>query len=174
MTLETKRLILRPIVLADAEDIHAYSREENVGVHAGWQPHSSLDETIDIMKAIFIGQKHIFGIVRKDTGKMMGSIGLLPDPKRQNPNAKMLGYALSETCWGLGLMTEAATEIVRYGFEPLHLNLISAYCYPHNQRSKNVLKKCGFSYEGCLCQCETLFNGVTYDEECYVLLCPQK
>lgn len=45
----------------------------------------------------------------------------------------------------------------------------SAYCYPFNSRSKNVIKKLGFAYEGTLKLCEKLYNGKVYDNECYAL-----
>ncbi|TEB14695.1 hypothetical protein Psfp_02740 [Pelotomaculum sp. FP] len=35
-------------------------------------------------------------------------------------------------------MTEVVQTIVRYGFDTLDLDLLSAYCYPHNVRSKRV------------------------------------
>ena len=63
MILQTKRLILRPILISDAEDIFEYSKEPNVGPNAGWKPHVDIDETINIIKEIFIGKTEIFGIV---------------------------------------------------------------------------------------------------------------
>lgn len=169
MKIETERLILRAITAADLSDIYHYSKEENVGPNAGWIPHKSMDETREIMDSIFIDQQGIFGIVLKSTGVMIGSVGLVQDPKRENDKARMLGYALSESCWGHGYMTEAAKAVVRYGIEQLDLSLISAYCYPHNVRSKSVLTKCGFVYEGTLKRSET-FEGKVYDNACYALL----
>lgn len=173
MTLTTDRLLLRPIVTEDADDIYEYSRNDNVGPNAGWKPHESIEETRLIMEQVFMNQEAVFGVVLKESGKLIGTIGLVKDPKRENDKARMLGYAIGESSWGQGLMTEAVRELLRYGFEELHLDLISAYCYPHNQRSKRVLEKCGFLYEGTLRQCEQLFDGNTYDNECYALLVRQ-
>ena len=39
--LETERLILRPVTLDDCDDIYEYSKNPNVGIHAGWKPHES-------------------------------------------------------------------------------------------------------------------------------------
>lgn len=172
MTIETERLILRTIVRNDAEDIFEYSKEANVGPRAGWKPHESIEETIEIMNMIFVEKDGVFGIVLKESGKMIGSIGLIPDPKRENDKARMLGYALSEKHWGKGIMTESANAVIKYGFEAMKLDLISAYCYPHNTASKNVIKKCGFVYEGTLKLCEKLYNDNIYDNACYALLKP--
>ena len=114
-------------------------------------------------------EEHCFGIVRKSDNVLMGSAGLATDSKRENEKVKMLGYSLGADYWGNGYMTEAATEIIGYGFAELELDLISAYTYPHNERSKNVLRKCGFALEGTLRLCERIYSGEVYDNECWYL-----
>lgn len=76
--IETERLILRPIVESDAEAMYEYCKNENVGINAGWKPHESIGETREIMKLVFLNQEHVFGMVLKETGKLIGSIGLVP------------------------------------------------------------------------------------------------
>lgn len=170
MILQTERLILRPILLSDAEDIFEYSKETDVGPNAGWKPHENIEETISIMNELFIGKTEIFGIVLKEDGKMIGSIGFMEDLKRQNIKARMIGYSMSSNFWGKGIMTEAVKELLRFGFENSNIEIISAYCYPNNSRSKRVLLKCGFEYEGRLRKCERLFSGEIADNDCYSIL----
>ena len=106
------------------------------------------------MQEIYLGQESVFGIVLKETNVMIGSIGLIVDPLRENDSVRMLGYALGEAFWGQGFMTEAAGVVVAFGVEMMHLDLISATCYPFNLRSRRVLEKLGFRYEGTLAQAE--------------------
>lgn len=167
--IETERLRLRSIEDRDAKDIYEYSRETNVGPNAGWKPHETIEETLEIMKLIFLNNEGVFGIVLKESEKLIGSIGLIDDPKRTNDRTKMLGYAIGEKYWGKGYMTEAAKALVKYGFSTLKLDLISAYCYPSNERSKKVLEKLDFQHEGSLSLCEKLYNGQVLDNECYAL-----
>ncbi len=169
MIINTQRLLLRPVVSSDAADIYDYSKDDNVGPNAGWKPHETLEETTEIMNAVFLEDPNVFGIVIAENNKLIGTIGLVGDPKRQNDAAMMLGYAIGEAYWGKGYMTEAANAILKYGFDMLKLNLISAYCYPHNRRSRNVLKKLGFQYEGTLTLCEKLYDGNIFDNECYAI-----
>jgi len=169
MKLETERLILRPVVIDDADDIFEYSRTANVGPSAGWKPHESRVETLEIMKLLFLNKESVFGIVLKETGKLIGSAGLIADPKRENNNVRMLGYAIGEAHWSHGYMAEAVRAILQYGFGNLELSLISAYSYPHNARSKRVLEKCGFTYEGTLKLAEKLYDGTIYDNDCWAL-----
>lgn len=168
--LETERLLLRHIVESDAADIFEYSRNPNVGPNAGWKPHENIMETRGVMDEIFIGQEHMFGILLKKTNKLIGTIGLIPDPKRNNSRVMMLGYAMGEPYWGKGLMTEAAEAVIAYGFEKLSLSLISCTCYTFNKRSRRVIEKCGFEYEGCLRQCEMRYDGKVFDEYCFSLM----
>lgn len=174
MIWNTKRLILRSVVEEDAEAIFEYSREPNVGPNAGWKPHESIEETRQIMQTVFLNRDAVFVIIVKESNKLVGTIGLITDPKRENENVRMLGYALSEQVWGYGYMTEAVAEIVRFGFRELHLEAVSAYCYPFNTRSKRVLEKNDFQYEGCLSLCEKRYDGRVESNDCYILLNDQK
>lgn len=170
MNIQTERLLLRPVVENDDQDIFAYAQEPNVGPHAGWKPHESIEETREIMQQLFIGQEDIFAIVYRQEERVIGTIGLVADPKRDNDRSMMLGYAMSERFWGQGLMTEAARAVICYGFEQLGAELIAAYCYPQNSRSQAVLRKCGFIYEGTLQQASRLYDGRVVDEKCYSLI----
>ena len=167
MLIETERLILRPVILEDAADIFEYSRESEVGPNAGWKPHTDIEETISIMYDVFIGKKLIFAIVYKQTKRVIGTIGLIGDLKRDNDRALMIGYASGSKFWGYGYMTEASNAIIQYVFEKMDIDIISAYCYPDNVRSKNVLKKVGFKFEGTLRLCEKHFDGKVYDNDCF-------
>lgn len=169
MLIETKRLVLRPVCESDDEAIFEYSKNPNVGPNAGWKPHESVAETRELMKAVFVKADGVFAIVLKESGKLIGSVGIISDPKREYDGARMLGYAIGEEYWGKGYMTEAAGAVIEYGFEELKLDLISAYCFPFNKRSKRVLEKHGFTYEGTLTKCEKRFDGLLLDNECYAL-----
>lgn len=163
----TSRLYLRNIIKSDDKDIFEYSRNPNIGPNAGWKPHESINETRKIMKAVFLNQPYCFGIILPENGKLIGTVGLVQDQKREFDKAMMLGYSLSEDYHGKGYMTEAAQAVIKYGFENVKLKLISAYCYPFNKASQRVIEKCGFMYEGTLKMAELRFDGVLLDEICY-------
>lgn len=167
--LNTERLLLRPIVESDIDDIYEYCKNPNVGVHAGWKPHDDKEETARIMEEIFLNQESTWGIIRKEGGKLIGTIGLIEDPKRENDEIMMLGYAIGEPYWGRGLTTEAAKAVLEYGFLKMRLPLISCSCYPYNLRSRNVIEKCGFHYEGTLRMAARRFDGEVLDSACFSL-----
>ncbi len=167
MTLETERLILRTVRLHDAADIFEFSKNSNVGPNAGWKPHKSKRDSLRIMHSLFLDNMDIFGIVPKDIGKVIGTIGFAEDARRKVDGVKMLGYAIGEPYWGKGYVTEAALAVLKYGFEAQDLMLVSAYCYPGNTRSKRVLEKCGFTYEGLMRCAEKLIEGEVTDDLCF-------
>ena len=53
MQLATERLILRPWAETDAEDLYRYAKDDRVGPIAGWPPHSSVDDSAEIIRTVF-------------------------------------------------------------------------------------------------------------------------
>ncbi|MDF2686554.1 MAG: hypothetical protein K0S55_1736 [Clostridia bacterium] len=165
-TLETERLILRSFNENDIDDFHEYCRNPNVGPNAGWEPHKDKEASLNILKN-FIEKDNVWAIEYKINNKLIGSIGLHTDELRNIPNVRMVGYVLSEDYWGMGLMTEAVKRVIKYAFEELCLDLLSVFHYPFNIRSKHVIEKCGFKYEGTLLYSRQIYDGTIYDSACY-------
>jgi ribosomal-protein-alanine N-acetyltransferase len=79
------------------------------------------------------------------------------------------GYELHREYWRQGIMTEAMSVILTYGFTELGLHRIEADIDPRNTRSMSLLLKLGFTYEGNLRQ-RYFFRGQFEDEHYYGLL----
>lgn len=165
----TDRLILRPWNVDDLDDFYEYAKNPKVGPNAGWPPHESKEKSLEILKS-FIKNDEVRAIVYKENNMVIGSIGVHPDKKRLNPNSKMIGYVLSEDYWGMGIMTEAVKEVLRHLFEDECVDIVSCYHYPFNNKSKKVIEKSGFSYEGTLRKATRHYNGKIYDDVCYSLI----
>ena len=73
--LETDRLILRPWNMEDLEDFYEYAKVDGVGQMAGWNPHTSIQESKDILSS-FIEEKNEFALELKENNKVVGSLGL--------------------------------------------------------------------------------------------------
>ena len=165
--IETERLLLRDWSIDDVDDLYDYARNPNVGPHGGWKPHESKLESLEIMQTLFINKYDSWAIVYKENGKVIGSIGYEPDPKRPEINCKELGYAMSEDYWGKGIMTEAAKAAIRYGFEEMGLDMVTIYRNPYNKRSGRVIEKCGFTCEGVLRNANKIYDGSIRDVMCF-------
>lgn len=167
--LETQRLILRPFEMDDFHDFYEYCKNINIGPSAGWEPHKDKELSLNILQT-FIENDEVRAIVFKENNKVIGSVGAHSDSKRKGINAKMIGYVLSEDYWGKGLMSEACKEVISNLFEEEKVDIISCFHYPFNMRSKRVIEKCGFTYEGTLRLCSKIFDGNVYDDVCYSIL----
>ena len=62
MMLETPRLTLRPFLDRDAEDVYAYARDPRVGPAAGWPPHNSVENSLEIIRTVFAAP-NVFAVV---------------------------------------------------------------------------------------------------------------
>ena len=71
MILETERLILRRWKESDAEDLYKYASDPDVGPIAGWPPHQSIEESLDVIKNV-LGGKEAYAICLKEYGKATG------------------------------------------------------------------------------------------------------
>lgn len=166
-TIETERLLLRPFAESDLEELFDCCRDPEIGGNAGWPPHKTIEESRIVLETVFLGKENVWAITDKATGRLVGSIGLIPDPKRENPACRMIGYWVRREQWGRGLATEAAGAVVEYGFSTLAADMLSANCYPHNERSRRVLERCGFVYEGTLHRANAIDDGRVLDNLCF-------
>lgn len=165
-TFETERLILRGWRLEDLEDLYEYAKNREAGIMQGWKPHSDREESLDALNS-FIKGGEAWAIVLKDIQKVIGHIKLYPDENRGKYYAKYISYALSSDYWGKGYMTEAVKRIIGYAFEEMKIDLLTAFHYPHNIRSKRVIEKCGFQYEVTVEQGQIIYDGHIFDTVCY-------
>ena len=168
-TLETERLILRMWNKKDAPELYEYAKNPNVGPHAGWKPHESVHESRMIISQLFLTNM-CWAIVDKETGKVIGSIGLEEDKLRPDVKSKELGYSLSEDYWKKGIMTEAAKRVIKHAFEDLRLDVLMIRTGDANLRSQRVIEKCGFAYEGTLRRTYRIYDGSIREVRCYSML----
>lgn len=164
--LETERLLLRGWLLDDLDDLYEYAQNMDVGVMQGWKPHESKEESLIALNS-FIVNDESWAIVLRENNKVIGSIKTSPDENRGRYYAKYVSYVLSADYWGKGYMTEALNRIIKYVFEELNIDLLSAFHYPHNTRSKRVLERCGFQYETTIQQGQKIYDGQVFDTVCY-------
>ncbi len=148
--LQTGRLILRAFTLKDAPDVKRLAGEWEVARTLLSVPHPYEDgmaeEWISQHGSVFErGEGVNFAVVLRERGDLCGACGLLINPRDASAE---LGYWIGVPYWGRGYATEAAREVVRYGFEQLWLHRIYAAHFGNNPASGRVLRKIGMSYEG--------------------------
>lgn len=145
--LETARLRLRPYDEGDIAELVPLIGTREVAATTMRIAHPYTEK--DARK--FIGAsgeegKLWLAITLRSDGRQIGGIGLRSEPAHQNAE---LGYWIGVPYWGSGYATEAAREMVRYGFEQLGLHRIHASHFEGNDVSGKILRKIGMHHEGC-------------------------
>lgn len=170
-SLTTNRLFLRHILPADAENLYQTFSDEEAMQFYGHEPHRSVDETrewIEHIQARYSRREIIrWGIARKGEDRVIGTCGF--HHFDQDFHRAETGYNLHRTFWGQGIMTEAMSAILTYGFTEVGLHRVEAIIDMANERSKALLLKLGFRYEGNLRQ-RFFFRDQFEDEHYFGLL----
>jgi [ribosomal protein S5]-alanine N-acetyltransferase len=150
--LETERLLLRRITSDDAKDMFLYGSNEEVSKYVTWETHETLYDTKEFIEFVLDNYKNKkispWGIEYKENGKFIGTIDFIS----WNTNHKIaeIGYVISQEYWGMGIATEVAKEVIRFGFEKMDLVRIQARCFLENIGSARVMEKSGMSFEGII------------------------
>jgi RimJ/RimL family protein N-acetyltransferase len=148
-TLTTDRLVLRPFVVADLEELAVMHAEDSFW----WYPRRggmSRQETEEFLERV-IGRYESdgFGVeaaLDRDSGAMIGWAGLaVPHFLPEILPAVEVGWRLSSSRRGRGLATEAGAAALRWGFTVGGLDRIVSIYEPANVASGRVMGRLGFT-----------------------------
>lgn len=145
--LKSERLILRPLLPDDAPRIECYASDRRVAEMTSLIPHpyprgGASAWIAETEQAWLEGVRANFAICRRDSGNLVGSIGISADPVDGN----VIGYWIGVAHWGNGYATEALRRLIRYAFEDLALDRIDTYHFAHNPASGRVMQKAGMKF----------------------------
>lgn len=160
-TIETERLLLRRWKLSDAEALYKYACDPEVGPHAGWPPHKSVEESKMIIREVFTND-FTWAIVLKETNEPIGCIGYYPFGKSNieiGKNDAEVGYWMGKPHWNKGYCTEALQAMIHYCYEKKNFQTIWADFFIDNPASGRVMEKCGFTDTGKKNYCSNLYHG---------------
>ncbi|TLS49572.1 GNAT family N-acetyltransferase [Paenibacillus antri] len=170
MKLITERLTIRDFVFDDWKEVHAYASSSLVATHMIWGPNTEA-ETQSFIERTFEMQNQTprkdyeLAVTLSSGGELIGGVGLHVEAV----GVGEIGYCLNPQYWRKGFASEAAREILRFGFSDLGLHRMYATCRPENVGSASVMKKIGMTYEGHLR--EHLFaKGKWHDSYQYSIL----
>jgi ribosomal-protein-alanine N-acetyltransferase len=169
--IETSRLVLRDIKPSDAKDLFSFMSDEETLQNNLMIPHSKIAETdklIETVKKQYSKKREIrWGITLNDSDTIIGTIGYF-NFYPQDFQAE-IGVILAKQHWRGGLMTEALTAALTFGFKKMAFNRITVFIMPTNVAAIKLATKVGFRQEGILKECKFL-NGRFYDLGVFALL----
>ncbi len=146
-TLKTKRLVLRQLMIEDAEELFKTLSDDAVMRYWSSGPHQCINETKSyIAWNADADADHKCWAVTSDGARAMGWVILLPHRK----DIFELGYILGRQHWRQGYLGEAAEAVLDYTFLELAARRVMADTDPDNDASIRLLEKLGFQKEGHL------------------------
>lgn len=146
----TDRLVLRALVPADVEAMFAYRSDPEVARYQNWEP-SSVEEIrafIDDLARLEpfpAGTWYQLGITRKDTGRLIGDLGI--HRSGQDPRQAEFGVTLAPSAQGQGFAAEALRALFHFLFAELGLHRVHGSVDPRNTASMALLARLGMRQE---------------------------
>ncbi len=102
-----------------------------------------------------------------DGGRLVGAVSFV-DPSREQ-SATQIGYWLSESAQGRGIMSRAVAEVVELAIGPWGFERVEIRAAAENARSRAIPERLGFREEAVLRRGHTI-GGRPHDEVVYGLL----
>lgn len=144
MVLETDRLHLRKIQVDDYKAICEILQD--IEVMYAWE-HAFSDQEVsewideNIMRYNRDGYSY-WAVIEKDTNQLIGVTGLISE-QADNEKYVGVGYIYNKSYWNKGYALEGVLACVKYAFEALQLNEVTAQIRPENSSSRKVAEKLG-------------------------------
>lgn len=164
LELTTDRLLLRPVDLPDVDlalEMFTDPAVMKFNGDAVMTPDAIAAEMPTVVKRGGGGCIGIWCVTDRETGEKLGDTFLLPQPIDEDdtnwdlvvPDAMPrgdveVGYYFKKSAWGKGYATEACQRLLRFAFEETALDEVVATVAEDHKDSRNVLEKCGLTYQG--------------------------
>ena len=108
--IETERLILRPWREEDAAELYRWASDPEVGPAAGWAPHESVEDSLNVLRTILI-KPDTWAVTQKGSDAPVGSVGIFPSSCSLAEKQPEIGYWLARLLWGKGYIPEAVRAL---------------------------------------------------------------
>ena len=158
ITLESDRIVLRPWRENDAAALYKYASNPEVGPRAGWPPHKSIKESLEIIRTVFHSDT-TWAIVNKETGEPIGAMGYMNSDGNLLPSRSgepLVGYWVGKPFWNQGICTEALQLMLDHIRKTTDIRSLIGSHFIDNPASGRVMEKCGFVPTGETCVDEAL------------------
>ncbi|MDF2946491.1 MAG: N-acetyltransferase [Bacillales bacterium] len=150
-TINTDRLILRRFEMTDANDMFKnWANDSEVTRFLTWDPHSDIEVTkgfiVQWVNEYKEANVYHWAIELNETREVIGGIRVF-NLDEQNLSCE-LGFCMSKTYWGKGIMCETLQGVINYLFSEIGFNRITAKHDINNVASGKVMVKSGMKHEG--------------------------
>lgn len=141
--LETERLLLRPLTVADIDEFVALHDDGEVTRFIRRLDRAAAEERLQSIEREWLERGHgMFAVLDRVTGRFLGRAGLKYWRQFDETEA---GWVLRRDAWGHGYATEAAQACLDWGFASLDLPCFTAMIHPENKASIRLAGRLGMS-----------------------------
>lgn len=150
--LETERLVLRQITVADADDLFAIFSDEQTMEYWSCRPYTSVSQASMLIESLEETIRQETGIhwaiTLRSENRLIGRCGF--NEWRKQHRRGEISYIIARNAWGKGTVSEALRVMLDYGFKEMNLHSVEAGVTPGNEGSTRLLERLGFRLEGHL------------------------
>jgi len=168
ISLQTSRLSLKDLTIADAAALFQYRSLPEVTRFQGFSPASEEEAVRFIEEDIchVFGQPDTWfqlGIFLREEKTLVGDLGIHFLPGESTVE---IGVTVAPRFQGRGIANEAVVCVVNFLFDTLHKSKVTASVDPENQKSMALMNGIGFRLEG-IYEKAVLFRGEWADDAVY-------
>lgn len=143
MQIETERLLLRPLTLADVDEFVAIHAESAVARFVRTFTREEAIERLQLCEREWADRGHgLLAVLDRASGRFVGRAGLKYWPQFDETE---VGWVIRRDAWGRGFATEAGRACLSWGFGSLPVQYLTAMIRPDNARSINVARRLGMA-----------------------------
>ena len=160
--METSRIVLRPWRDSDAAVLYKWASDPDVGPRAGWAPHQSVEESLEVIRTVFNDVTNTWAIELKETGEAIGAMGFGPSCNCNLPardGEPLIGYWIAKPYWNRGICTDALRLMIEHIRRVTDVKSLISGHFVDNPASGRVMEKCGFVPTGETVIDETQYQG---------------
>lgn len=173
-SLETERLLLRPLTEGDVDDVHAYQSDPDVARYVPYEPRTREEVAAKLAEwsgAVTLAAEGDFwqlGVEkREERGRVIGDVYFTIRSLEHATAA--IGWSLHPAEGGRGYMTEAATAVLGVAFTRIGLHRVIADLDPRNLSSAALCRRLGMRLEAHHVE-DIWFKGGWTDTAIYAML----
>lgn len=148
--LSTPRLKMREVTLDDDQEVFFQRSDATMNKYVDRAPAQTVEDArkwIQLVADNAVNNLGInWGLTLQEDDTLIGGFcfwNLSPEH-----NKAEIGFGIHPDHWGKGLMQEAMTAALQFGFEQMQVDTIEAYTHPDNAASVKLLERNGFTYTG--------------------------
>ena len=143
------RIILQPFKVSDAFFMFRnWANDPDVTRYMTWFPHKDIQETESVISmwedSYSRADFYQWAILLRQIDEPIGSIGVV----RLDEEGKRceIGFCIGKPFWHQGYTSEALKEVIKFLFEQVKFEKITARHDIRNPHSGDVMRKCGMRY----------------------------